>query len=99
MGVETFLSMTEQQRLDAFFADTFQPHTHRDKVMTFGEIMEYYQQWCEATGCAPTARHYHMGRALEKRYFFVRIGNKKLWFCEVRQDLIDDIEEKCDGLL
>ena len=46
------------EQCDAFFSDTFLPTTHRKKVLTFKEINEYYQQWCEAMNQPPLAGHY-----------------------------------------
>lgn len=96
--MQEFLDMTIEEQLNTFFADTFSPHTHHSKCMTFDKIMECYEQWCHATGCPPLAGQYKMGRALQKTYFHKSIHNKKFWFCEIRKDLLADVEELENGL-
>ncbi len=77
------------EQCDAFFSDTFLPTTHRKKVLTFKEINEYYQQWCEAMNQPPLAGHYILGRRLASRYHRVIARGVKYWFLEVRPTLLE----------
>lgn len=87
-----YLDMTLEEQIDCFFADTLISHTHHDKTMVFSDIMEFYQQWCEFTGCAPLAGDYKLGRQLAKRFFHKKIHGRKNWFCETLPHLINNEE-------
>jgi|DEB0MinimDraft_3_1074331.scaffolds.fasta_scaffold04044_9 hypothetical protein len=81
------VQMTIPERLDAFLLDTFQTHTHHGKTMTYAEIWDCYEQWCEALGIPPIGGRVHMGAALRKRFFCIKPNNQKKWFIEPRADL------------
>ena len=88
--MKDYLDMTVDEMLDCFFADTFISHTKSHKCIRFGEIMDYYQQWCDATGCAPVATQHKMGRRLAERYFKKNLDGVKYWFIEPRPDLMEE---------
>ena len=88
-----YLDMGKKEILKCFFADTFISHTRRDRVMDFPQIKECYYAWCEATGVAPTASPRELGGALAETFFKISHHNRKLWFCEIRKDLLDQTEE------
>ena len=90
-GVD-YLDMTLEEQIDSFFADTLISHTHHDKTMLFTARMEFYQQWCEHTGCAPLAGDYKLGRQMARRFFHKKVNGRKHWFCELRPDLLNDEE-------
>ena len=85
-----FLDMSIEEQLDCFFADTFISHTKSHKCIRFYVVMECYEEWCDATGCAPLASPHKMGRHLADRYFKKYVDGVKLWFMEVRPDLLEE---------
>ena len=87
-----YIKMSIPEQLDCFFADTFISHTKSHKCMMYKEIAECYEQWCDATGCAPLATQYQLGKALRNRFFHKNIGNYKHWFLEIRPDLLEEVD-------
>ena len=81
--MKEYFDMTIEEQLDSFFADTFMPHTKSHLCILFPQIMECYQQWCDAVGCPPLANTYKMGRALGRTYFKKKIDGRKEWFMKI----------------
>lgn len=98
MEKNPFLDMTIEERLDAFLLDTFQTHTRHDRTMTYAEVWDCYEQWCEAMNIPPIGGKIHMGAALKRRFFSIKPNNLKRWFIELRDDIKAQEEEELDGL-
>ena len=88
--MKDYLDMTVEEQLDCFFADTFISHTKSHKCIRFNIVWDCYQEWCDATGCAPTASEHKMGRQLAERYFKKLVDGAKHWFIEIRPDLFEE---------
>ena len=90
------LDMTIKERMDEFITSTFQPHTDRRRMMTFPEVWDCYEQWCEAMNVPVMGGQLHLGVALKARFFSIKPKNRKLWFMEVKPDMLASEEEESE---
>ena len=87
------LKMTIEERMDEFLTETFQPHTDRRKMMTFEQVWNCYEQWCEAMNVPVMGNQMHLGVSMKARFFNIRPNNRKLWFMEVKPEMLEEVED------